>query len=341
VSEATSEYRPQPGAKPIAPNRFNILSLSGGGFRGLFSAHILSKLEEQKKLPVRSAVDLFAGTSIGGIVAAALAVDVPLTNIFSTIRTEGTKIFGSGRSLSRGVTWLKGWIAAKHPSKPLKDAIERIFAGKEKTKLSDLEVPLLIPAVSYTHAAPYLFKSRGLDAINPSKDSLLDACMATSAAPTFFPAYKLATNMLVDGGLIANAPDTLAITHATRVKGLALQSIRILSVGTAGKPMQRGAQRTISSGILGWLGSHDMVELTLATQEQLAVEEAQRILGQRFLRIDAQPTSDQQQFLALDRADREAIETLVALGEKAYYEAEKQNAVWLGDFLGHKAAWTK
>ena len=59
----------------------NILALSGGGFKGLYTAKVLERLEEELKVPVAQKFDLIAGTSIGGIIALALAYEIPSSQI--------------------------------------------------------------------------------------------------------------------------------------------------------------------------------------------------------------------------------------------------------------------
>src|SRR5690625_3930592 len=76
---------------PDAP--FRILSLSGGGYRGLFTARILADLEERIRAPIATRFDLIAGTSIGGILALALALEVPAKQMVALFEERGDEIF--------------------------------------------------------------------------------------------------------------------------------------------------------------------------------------------------------------------------------------------------------
>lgn len=328
--------------KSSAPTRFNILALSGGGFRGLFAAHILQKLEERFNRAAAPSFDLFAGTSIGGIVACALAVGVGPKKICKEMQDRGEMIFGGVSIARRSGQFLRSLITAKHSDAPLRDAIKQILGPSANQKLSKLPVPLLIPCVSYSGAAPLLLRSAGLAGADASDVTLLEACLATSAAPTFFPAQIVNKEVVVDGGLIANAPDFVAITQWLRAKGTAqLGKVHVLSIGTAGESLQRGGTPRIRSGVIGWLIGHRLVELTLAAQEQLAVEEVATLLGNRFLRVDAKPNKEQQKFLALDRADKGAIDTLTQMANNSFTAATSGNASarFLGDMFAHRAPW--
>ena len=72
---------------------FQILSLSGGGFLGLYTISVLAELERQVRRPIASCFDLLAGTSVGGIIALGLAAEKPATDIKHAFESYGTRIF--------------------------------------------------------------------------------------------------------------------------------------------------------------------------------------------------------------------------------------------------------
>src|ERR1700722_19795882 len=85
---------PQTQSKPKRPDgRFQILALSGGGFRGLYTAKIVADLEQQIGAPFASRFDLIAGTSVGGVLALALAMEVPASRIVDLFTRHGPEIF--------------------------------------------------------------------------------------------------------------------------------------------------------------------------------------------------------------------------------------------------------
>src|SRR5262249_38669774 len=82
-----------------APPRFQILALSGGGFQGLYTAQVIADLEEHSGKPFASYFDLIAGTSVGGILALALALEIPAARIVTLFEKNGPMIFSRRRSL--------------------------------------------------------------------------------------------------------------------------------------------------------------------------------------------------------------------------------------------------
>lgn len=326
-------------ATPVVarPNgRVNILALSGGGYRGFFSAAVLVKLEQALGRPTHECFDLIAGTSIGGIIACALATGQPAEKILKAMTDNGENIFGTPGRLPRMVREVRSHFTAKYASAPLENVVRTILGPSyENRMLSDIDFPLLLPTVSYSAAAPRLLCSKGLAGDKSSRVTLTDAAMATSAAPTYFPARHVNNELLVDGGLIANAPDAVAIVNAIRFLGCKLEDIHVLSIGTAGKPLERPATEPITSGKLAWIAKRNLVELTLTAQERLAVNEMHTLMKNRFIRIDAQPTEAEQEFLALDRADGQARTTLNQLADRAHDSAQKLFTQPLRDFWAH------
>lgn len=84
-------------------NKCFTLALSGGGYKGLFSAHILVELEKQFGCPIAQKFDLIAGTSIGGIIALALALEIPAEDIEKMFLENGKIIFKKRFFLSNGL----------------------------------------------------------------------------------------------------------------------------------------------------------------------------------------------------------------------------------------------
>src|ERR1700694_4458219 len=86
---------------------FQILALSGGGFLGLYTAEVLTRLERQADRPLGQCFDLIAGTSVGGILAIGLALEVPAQRMRDVFKANGERIFSS-RPRPR---W--GWLDAR------------------------------------------------------------------------------------------------------------------------------------------------------------------------------------------------------------------------------------
>ena len=85
-------------AREGATSRPQALCLSGGGFLGLFSAYFLAECEQSIGRPIASCFDLIAGTSIGGITALAVALEIPMTRVVQFFEERGPQIFSARRA---------------------------------------------------------------------------------------------------------------------------------------------------------------------------------------------------------------------------------------------------
>jgi patatin-like phospholipase/acyl hydrolase len=304
VSEIDLSGKVAPLDRPNA--RFQILAISGGGYRGLYCADVLARIEGSVRM--RDRFDLIAGTSIGGIIACALAVGVRASDIRDAIAEHGESIFPRQKNIQR-------YVRAPYSADAVAAAIEKAVGKLNvKTRLDQIQTPLLLPAVSETTAEPTLFRSQGLAGSQASSASLLDAALATAAAPTYFPSHKVGNETMLDGGLIANAPELIAMTEAMRWRKVEFDNIHILSIGTAGKNLAGPPGEAKGGGALK-MGKR-LFEITLTAQERLSVSQCSTLLGKRYLRLDAQPSAKQQEVLALDNASDEATNTLSLLAEQ-------------------------
>ncbi len=95
---------------------FQALSLSGGGYRGLFTARALQVMEEHIGAPIGQRFDLTCGTSIGGIVALAVAFEVPMRKVVEVFEHHGAEIFPPHELPSS--SFGKGWDLWRHSRKP-------------------------------------------------------------------------------------------------------------------------------------------------------------------------------------------------------------------------------
>jgi patatin-like phospholipase/acyl hydrolase len=102
-------------------NNFRILALSGGGYRGLYAAKVLADLEEQTKQPIGRYFDLIAGTSIGGIVALAVAHEIPMKDVVDMFVEHGQNIFKKQRFSFFSI------LKSTYGSEQLKTEISRLF----------------------------------------------------------------------------------------------------------------------------------------------------------------------------------------------------------------------
>lgn len=306
-----------------------ILSLSGGGYRGLFTAHVLTRIHREfGNGDLLERVDMFAGTSIGGIIATALASGCKPERIKQLLIDRGPGIFPF--KWFCGVRQTMG--KALYDTANLRAVINEAIPKAEKGKLNQLQVPLLLPAVNWNSSKLHLLASGGM----PDKDSLglslMDAMLATSAAPTYFPAHAAAGHVFVDGGLAANAPDLLALQGARQLWG-AMADIVMISIGTA-NPQQ--GQDPVGMPLRGLTLVKPLLDVVMAAQEVQAVTTASRELGMsNYIRLNFTQPAAQQKRLGLDVANAGSTKLLQTLGDECIAALTDQEKTLLRNVLSH------
>jgi patatin-like phospholipase/acyl hydrolase len=153
-----------------------------------------------------------------------------------------------------------------------------------------------------------------------SEISVSDAALASSAAPTYFQPHTVGQQHYVDGGLIANSPDSLAINEATAVLGWPVGTVHLLSVGTTYVEVGVAFKPKLAHwGIARWGYRLTLLEQMMSAQAKLSRDMAQRTLSGRFYQIDAMRSEDQNQSIALDRASPIATSTLLAMAQNSWH----------------------
>jgi uncharacterized protein len=304
----------------LPPPVVRILALSGGGYRGLFTAEVLARLEQDSKRKIRDLVDLVIGTSAGALVAAGVAAGVAASDVAAAFRTHGERIFPR-RILPAPRRLL---FRAPYRSEPLGAAVEEIFEGDARLPMSALQANLAITAVSQTHARFRLYTSGQFVGATSKDLPLLEAILASAAAPTYFPPRFYDKETLVDGGVVANAPEIAGIGLVKRVLGTPLDRMRVLSIGTASPAAGNLPMAPARYSIVDWmLPRRNLLLLTLDTQEHLARNLAEQLLGTSYCRIDIAPNNKQAKVMgALDQAGEKASEALCALADQAWLNSK-------------------
>lgn len=294
---------------------FQILSLSGGGYLGLYTAAVLAELEEQSGRRAVEMFDLFAGTSIGGIIALGLASGVSAVEIRDAFLEKGASIFGSAATKK---SWLSlpgklhsllrpGYMAA-----PLRETIERIVGTD--TKMMDLKRATVIPAVNLTKGGPKVFKTGHHERfVLDWRLSAVDVALATSAAPTYFPIHRIGNELFADGGLFANSPDLIAIHEAEHFLGIDVAEINVLSIGTTTTSFAWSGSANTQKGILQWVAGEQLTSAIIGSQQAITDDMTRHRLGNRYVRIDRVQADAQRPELALDCASEAAKTTLLAM----------------------------
>jgi len=199
---------------------YRILSLDGGGIRGLITAVWLSELEKQLGAPVREHFDLVAGTSTGSILACGVSRGIPAEEIVEMYVKHGREVFpGTASRLWSRVrrTFGEGVSAPKYSSDGLQKVLKRVFRETTFGKLA-IKPTLVTTYNTLTREAVVLKNTR------PAYQNLKvwEVCKCSSSAPTFFPAHVLTLGKkkapMIDGGVVANNPTACAIAEGLRLQ---------------------------------------------------------------------------------------------------------------------------
>jgi predicted acylesterase/phospholipase RssA len=317
--------------------RFQLLSLSGGGFLGLYTAAVLAELEERSGRRMNECFDLFAGTSIGGIVALGLAAGRSAADIRDAFIRHGPRVFPHPPPKSRA-----GWFgrllrnvpAPLYRPDPLRETIEDIVGAD--TCMSDLLRPVVVPAVNLTKGGPKVFKTGHHERfVLDWRLKVADVALATSAAPTYFPAHRIGNELYADGGMFANSPDMIAVHEAEQFLGVRRGDIHVLSVGTTTTDFAMSAGLNPQMGVAGWMRNQRLTDVMIGSQQALIHDMMRHALADRYLRIDRRQADEQRAVLALDAATPEAMSNLQSLARSSIAEVSADPRVRV--LLSHEA----
>ncbi|KAL4332251.1 hypothetical protein GQ457_07G025650 [Hibiscus cannabinus] len=273
---------------PTHDNFITILSIDGGGIRGLIPGTILAFLEsELQKLDGEEArladyFDVITGTSTGGLVTAMLTTPDPnnqnrplfaAKDINDFYLEHCPKIFPQDRTpFAPAANLVKSLTGPKYDGEYLHNIVREKLG---ETRLHQTLTNVVIPTFDIKKLQPKIFSSYEVKN-NPCKNALLsDICIGTSAAPTYLPAHQFETKdstgkveefNLIDGGVAANNPTLVAINEVTKeitrgspdffpIKPDDYTRFLVLSLGTGSKKCEEKypAQMASKWGLLGWL----------------------------------------------------------------------------------------
>ena len=286
--------------KDLVSNRFQILALDGGGIRGVFSAAVLAALEQDLGGSVVDRFDLIAGTSTGGVIAIGLGLGMSPAEILELYGKLGATVFRD----SLGLRSVQQWFYRKFPSSQLERALQGAFGAR---RFGESKKRLVVPSYNLVDDDVYLFRTPHAERLRRDYKVLAaEVALATTAAPTYFPAHRGVDDLrLIDGGVWANNPAMVAIVEAFGTLKVPLDDIRLLSVGTYDAVQGRPPQLD-SGGTVAW--ATNAVDVVLRAGSVGVCNQARFLLGEeRFLRINpGVPKSE----VVLDNAG--SMETLLA-----------------------------
>ena len=244
---------------------FKILSLDGGGIRGVISERIIQEIEQQiQKLKGQSLneyFDLISGTSTGALTTAALAVGMNTNQIMNIYKHETQEIFPYRSRLcpERLPLIAKCGISApKFSNEGLINVIKRyLIKNNIPIKMKDVVKPyILMVAYNMSTEEPTFFVNKDCqDSLWYSDIPLWEICVCSASAPTYFPPYELKDKgesyAYVDGGVAANNPTLAAVSHAIKL-GYKLEEISVISIGTGKNTKTYKFTEIVDWGLADW-----------------------------------------------------------------------------------------
>jgi patatin-like phospholipase/acyl hydrolase len=268
---------------------FKILTIDGGGIRGIYPAHILACIKERLNIDITGKFDLIAGTSTGSIIAAGIATKIDPLKIVELYKEEGKHIFKKKGLLPDN---LKAALYSRYKSNHLSKILTNIFGNRT---LGEVEKPLILPATNIGNGRVHIFKSSYHEEFKRDNNVLItDAILSSCAAPTFFNPHKTKEYLLSDGGLWANNPTLVAYIDAIYRLKIEPKNIRIFSIGTGNSKTAYGTNTNKKWGLVsGWKGTAEFINFLMSLQAQSIENQINLLLDpKQIMRINY--TSDKQ-----------------------------------------------
>ncbi|XP_004288052.1 PREDICTED: patatin-like protein 1 [Fragaria vesca subsp. vesca] len=340
---------------PRYGNLITVLSIDGGGIRGIIPGVLLTYLESQlqhldgEDARIADYFDVISGTSTGGLITAMLAApdenNRPLfaaKDIVPFYLDNCPKIFPQSRGLCATVTDLvKVLIGPKYDGKYLHKLIRSIVGDK---RLSQTLTNVIIPTFDIKTLLPVIFSTYQVASYPVKNAKLSDICIGTSAAPTYFPAHYFENHQqgetnkfnLIDGGVAANNPALVAITEVTKqimrknpdfseVQPLELyERFLLITLGTGSNKseLRYSAKMASKWGILSWLyddGSSPLVNsYNEASSDMVAYHNCAifEALQSENNYLRIDDDTLTGDLSSVDKATKENLENLVEVGEQ-------------------------
>lgn len=279
--------------------KFNVLSLDGGGVRGYLSIKILENAEKHlndkdgKNIPIGLRFDLIVGTSTGAIIAGLLALGKSAKDIRKLYENDIPVIFSKEMQRNKVSTML--W--SKYRPDSLVTKAKSYF---EEYTFEDVKIDLIVTSVDITTMTPRFHKSDFADKNKARADEKLsNAIVASASAPVYFPVATdlIHSESLIDGGIVANNPSMVGIIDALTFerdskrgmkKPERLEDILLLSIGTGAQTeIPYDLKPLMNAGGIDWLvqlplgkyqQSTPLIDILMASQAVLVEFQAKTLL---------------------------------------------------------------
>lgn len=290
----------------------HILSLDGGGARGLYTLHMLLHIKKYQK--ISDSFSLVVGVSVGAMIAALVALGiVDRPDVVSLVNENFADIFRARNELGP-------LLAPKYSGAGKRDVLRRVFGD---ATFRDVKIPLAI-LVCNTHGKTLVFDSF----TETYKDiRIADIVDASSAAPSFFPPVFLhGYDYLFDGGAQYNCPSLQAFALALKNFDPKTERLRLLSIGTCGpKKVRITSDIAQDMGVLAWL-SAGLMDVMMRHSDDTVHTHMQTLLGHKNALRIACPLD-----MPMDDFSTPTINALMSAASTSW----SQHGSAILSFLGH------
>jgi patatin-like phospholipase/acyl hydrolase len=325
---------------------FRILSIDGGGLRGVVPLTILKKVEELTGKPIWQCFDLIAGTSTGGLITSALTISsataprktkYSLDDILSIYLTRGQEIFPPRASrIGQILEAIDDTLRPKFSE----EGIDRVFRDVcGNARIADALTNIMVCTYDLTNNIPLFFKSCTARQDRSQNISVYDICRATSAGPTYLPAYECyypkddhdPKRLCIDGGVFVNNPSMAALSefskyhhlygYGSRERDIDYKDVFVLSVGTGTYAGKISSAQAKHRGEIFW--ATRIADVMMRGVNKTTDYHMNEMMEPgNYLRLSINIMDEE--FSEMTRADKEASDYLVRQTHEQVLSDEKQ-----------------
>ncbi len=322
-----------------------ILSIDGGGIRGIIPGQILVEIEREFGVQVANDFDLVAGTSTGGILACAFLLanpNQPHTPKFKADEVVGL-YFERGDAIFdvpffHKIRTAGGILDEKYPADGIEDALQDYFGD---AWLKDLLKPCIITSYDIINRKGHFFGQHKAKRNAAFNFKVKDVARATSAAPTYFECEQIMSEKgraftLIDGGVFVNNPALVAYAEGRNIfeidgEEATAKDMKILSIGTGYTRKSYPYKKAKKWGMAEWV--QPVIDIMMSGASEVADYQLAKIYGtidnpDQYLRIDGDlKTTDIDP--DMDCATSENMAKLKAFGQQLFEENKGKIEGWL------------
>lgn len=315
--------------------KFRILSIDGGGLKGIIPLQVIKEIEKITNQPIHKTFDLIAGTSTGGLLTCALLLKdedsieankrkYTLEDIEKLYIEKGKDIFPRYTFLKWLFIHTRKWIRPMYFTKKYNIILNEYF---NEHRITSCLKPIFITSYDIHRNLPLTFTTRSATSLDEKNPKIIDICRATSAAPTYFPTYKFNYNkenvICIDGGLIMNNPTIGAFVevlgnpsykhYQIDSNHLEIKDIAILSLGTGISSKQYSSLSSQNWGRFQWIKK--VIEIAIGAPVNVVHDQIETIfkssgLDRNYLRIDFEID---QKYSEMDDSRKKTLEHLLSV----------------------------